>query len=151
MRRVNLVKAILCLILVFVCAAGPSHASSRHKAVSAIQLCDVLRAPAKYTGKTVKVVARLTSMKEGTIVWAPGCPKLGVRMVLDLGPSQGAGLAELSRELRKYNLSSRPVIATLTGVYVIDYYDDVLKLHYPVFKITAAACIRRSARAEHPG
>lgn len=69
MRTINVVKSILSLILLFVRAADPSHWSARRKPVSALQLCVVLRAPAKYAGKTVTVVARLTSiMKDGMIV-----------------------------------------------------------------------------------
>ena len=115
---------------------------------SSVSLCDVLRQPSIYAGKTVTLTVRITSTKEGTSLWSPACPKLGVRLHIDHEARSESGIAALYQELDKYGLSDRPIIVTLTGVYVADYFDEIRHRNYPVFSAVAAKDIKRSSKPE---
>jgi hypothetical protein len=115
---------------------------------SIISLCDILRHPSVYAGKTVTVTVRITSVKEGSSVWSPACSKLGVGLHIDREARSESGITALYQELDKYGLSDHPVIATLTGVYVADYFDEIRHRNRPVFKPVAARNIKRSPRVE---
>jgi|HubBroStandDraft_6_1064221.scaffolds.fasta_scaffold191910_1 hypothetical protein len=116
---------------------------------SKVSLCDVLAQPSKYAGKTITLTVRITSTKEGTSLWSPDCSKLGVRLHVDREVRSEGGIAALYVEMDKYGLSDRPIIATLTGVYVSDYFDEIRHRNYPVFKAVSAKDITRSPKAEH--
>lgn len=109
----------------------------------------VLKDPSKYAGKTITVVARISFTKEGGFLWSPGCSKRRVRLIIDLKDESGTAGGFLAA-LRRHGLSDHPVIATLTGIYVPDYYDNIRNRHYPVFRVTAAAHVTRSRNVERP-
>jgi len=87
-------------------------------------------------------------MKEGTSLWSPACSKLGVGLLTDDEARPDSGVRVLRQELEKYNLSARPVIATLTGVYERDYFDEIKHRNRPVFRVVAAKDIKRSRKTE---
>jgi hypothetical protein len=124
----------------------PETNSSEDSSITSI--CDVLRQPSLYSGKAVTITVRITSMKEATTLWSPACAQLGVSLHVDPESRSGSGIADLYKELYKYNLSSRPVIATLMGVYVTDYFDEIKQRKYPVFKVFSARDIKRSPKVE---
>ena len=150
MRVADRIKLLVALAVVVTCGSGLCCASSGQKTTPTTDLCDVLRNPSRYAGKTITVIARVTSTKDGGFLWSPSCSKRGVRMIIDLKPESGNSAAEFLAALRKYGLSDRPVIATLTGVYVADYHDEIRNRRYPAFRITAAANVRRSRHVERP-
>jgi hypothetical protein len=150
MKIRNSIKLPVFAAILLLCAIGAHWAWSSEKPVPKADLCDVLGTPSKYSAKTITVVARITSTKEGGFLWSPSCPRRGVRLIIDQKSGSGSGTTELSAALRKHGLSDNPVIATLTGVYVADYFDDVRNRHYPVFRITAASHVRQSRRVERP-
>jgi hypothetical protein len=113
-----------------------------------VSLCDVLRQPSIYAGKTLTITVRLTSMKEGTSLWSPACPKLGVGLLMDGEARPDSGIPALRQELEKYNLSSRPLIATLTGIYDRDYFDPTRHRSRPIFRVVVAKDIKRSPNVE---
>ena len=61
-----------------------------------------------------------------------------------------SGLLELHRALSIYGLGDHPVIATLTGVFENNNYDEILHRHYPVLKIIDAIDIKISQAVERP-
>ena len=113
-----------------------------------VSLCDVLGQPSIYAGKTLTVTVRLTSMKEGTSLWSPACSNLGVGLLIDDEARPDSGVSVLGQELEKYNLSARPVTATLTGVYERAYFDEIEHRNRPVFRVVAAKAIKRSPKSE---
>ena len=113
-----------------------------------VSLCDLLRQPSIHARKALTVTVRLTSMKEGTSLWSPACSKLGVGLLTDDEARPDSGVRVLRQELEKYNLSARPVIATLTGVYERDYFDEIKHRNRPVFRVVAAKDIKRSRKTE---
>jgi hypothetical protein len=111
-------------------------------------LCEVLKSPAAFVGKSIEVDVHITSMKEGTSIWSPDCPKLGVVLVTTLEEGPESGIPDLRKELAQYQRSSRPVLAMLSGVYMPDYFDDIRHRKYPVFRAYAAKAVRRSTSPE---
>ena len=136
------------LFLVAVLIAGNEsfHAGRGDEKAPTVSVCDILRNPSNYVHKTLTVTARITSTKEGAYIWSPDCSKRVI--TLHFATKSGLGIADLYRELDKYGLGDHPVIATLTGVYVRDYYDDIRHVHYPVFSAIAATDVRRSRNVE---
>lgn len=141
-------------VLWFVCFAvhfapakveGQSVAESTAKEVS---LCDVLNEPAHYAGKTLMMTVRITSTKEGASLWNPGCSKLGVSLHVDREYQSESGIVELYREMDKHGISDRPIIATLTGIYDVEYFDSIRHRKRVVFRAETARDIRRSAKPE---
>lgn len=97
----------------------------------------------------MRVDVQITYMKEGASISSRDCPTLGIVLVttLEIGP-QG-GIPSLRSELTQYQKSSRPVLATLDGVYLPDFEDEIRHRKYPVFKAFAARNVRRSAAQDH--
>jgi hypothetical protein len=112
-----------------------------------VSVCDILRNPSIYAGKALTVTAHITSTKEGAYIWSPDCSKRGI--TLHFETKSGTGIADLYRELDKHGLGDHPIIATLTGIYMRDHYDDIRNLHYPIFSVIAATDVKRSRNVEH--
>jgi hypothetical protein len=114
-----------------------------------VSLCEVLAHPAEYSGKSLIITVRITSTKEGSSLWHPSCRKVGVALQFDASATSGQGIADLREVLRLHGLSNYPVIATLTGVFIYDQYDEVRHRRRSVFKATAATDIKQSHDVEH--
>jgi hypothetical protein len=67
-----------------------------------VNLCDVLKAPAAFAGKRITVDAHIDSMKEGSSIWNPDCPKLRVVLVTALDEGPESGIRDLRQELAQY-------------------------------------------------
>ena len=113
-----------------------------------ISLCEVLKSPAAFGGRTITVDVHISSMKEGSSISSPDCATLGVVLVTTLDGGPESGIVGLRKELSQYQLASRPILATLDGVYFSDFLDDVRHRRYPVFKAYAARNVRRSTLPE---
>jgi hypothetical protein len=140
---------ILCFVALLAFGKKMQAGTGVDVASSRVSLCDVLAHPSKYAEKTITLTVRITSTKEGTSLWSPTCSKLGVRLYVDREARSESGIAALYLEMDKYDLSDRPIIATLTGVYVADYFDEIRHRNYPVFNAVSAKDIGRSSKAEH--
>lgn len=138
----------LCLLFFSASSKKMEAGSEANEDSSLVSLCEVLRQPSNYAGKTITVTVRITSIKEGTSLWSPACSKRGVGLHVDREARSETGIAALYQELDKYGLSGRPIIATLTGVYIPDYFDEIRHRKRPVFKAVAAKDIKRSSKAE---
>lgn len=108
-------------------------------------LCELLKSPQAFIGKSVTVDVHITSMKEGSNIWSPDCSKLGLVLVTTLEGGQESGIPDLRKELTQYQKASRPVLALLTGTYEPDYPDEIRHRKYAVFKAYAAKAVRRSS------
>jgi len=112
-------------------------------------LCDVLLHPKKYSGTTLMLKVRITATKEGSGLWDPACPNLGVDLLAIKDADSNETLVELYRMLRIHGMSDRPVIAMLTGEFTADQYDSLRDRHRSVFTVAAAADITQTKRVEH--
>lgn len=149
MKTEKWIRSLVALGVLVVSGVGVCWASSSERTSARADLCDVLRTPSKYAGKTITVVARISLTKEGGFLWSPGCSKRRVRLIIDLKDESGTAGGFLAA-LRRHGLSDHPIIATLTGIYVPDYYDDTRNLRYPVFRVTGVAQVTRSRDVERP-
>jgi hypothetical protein len=113
-----------------------------------VELCEILRHPADFVGKSITVDVYINSMKEGSSIGSSACPKLGVALVTTLDKGPQSGIPELRKELTQYQKSARPVLATLSGTYEADYLDEIRHRRYPVFRAYAAKSIRRATLLE---
>lgn len=142
------------LLLWFVCFAVPfapakvEGQSVAERTAVEVSLCDVLKDPAHYAGKTLMMTVRITSTKEGASLWNPGCSKLGVSLHVDREYQSESGIAELYREMDKHGLSGRPIIANVTGIYDVEYLDPIRHRKRIVFRAETARDIRRSTKPE---
>jgi hypothetical protein len=134
---------------VFVLAGGPcAHGETNGPSVS-VSLCDVIEHPRDYSGKSVVMTVRITATKEGTSLWNPSCAKDAIGMLIDAPSESGPGLLELRRAIKLHGLSDHPVIATLTGVFLYNDYDEIRHRRRSVLKVIDAAEIKQSQTAEH--
>jgi hypothetical protein len=111
-----------------------------------VSLCDVLAHPAVYSGKSLIVTVRITSTKEGASLWSPDCRKVGVSLHIE--SRLGQGIPELYRALNLHGLGDHPIMATLTGVFTTDDYDEFRHRQRSAFKATAATDIKRTRDVE---
>lgn len=146
-RSISFVLWFVCFAVQFTPATveGQSVAES---AATEVSLCDVLKEPAHYAGKTLMMTVRITSTKEGASLWSPGCSKLGVSLHVDRKHQSESGIVELYREMDKYGLSDHPIIATLTGIYDVEYFDPIRHRKRIVFRAETARDIKRSTKPE---
>lgn len=128
-------------------AVLPVHSENIGPPVS-VSLCEVIEHPTDYSGKSVVMTVRIWATKEGTSLWNPACKKYGIRMWFGVPFESKPALLELNRALSIYGLGDHPVIATLTGVFEKDNYDEILHRHYPVLKVINAVDIKRSQAVE---
>jgi hypothetical protein len=146
MKSWTLIVALLACV--FSCYARPQAKTEGHVGSPVVSLCEVLKSPAAFSGKSIQVDVRITSMKEGSSIWSPDCPKVGVVLVTTLDEGPESGIPGLRKELAQYQRSSRPLLAMLSGVYIPDYFDDIRHRKYPVFRAYAANAVRRSTLSE---
>ncbi len=141
------VKAIVLVALVLVSKEALCDTRVDNQPAITVQICDVLKHPSEYAGKKIVMRVRITATKEGTSLWSPTCSKLGMRLHYD--SMTGPGIEELNRELKSHGLSDRPILATLTGIFMLDYYDEIKERVVRVFNVTAATDITQSDKVEH--
>jgi hypothetical protein len=115
-----------------------------------VSLCDVVEHPTYYSGKSVVMTVRILATKDGTSLWNPTCKKYGIRVKFGVPFESKPGLLELHRALSIHGLGDHPVIATLTGVFENNNYDEILHRSYPVLKIIDAIDIKISQAVERP-
>jgi hypothetical protein len=145
MRRwLRLVAFLICLPVCCACQ------QTKHGTVpnSPVSLCEVLKSPAAFAGKTISVDVHISSMKEGSRLSSPDCATLGVVLVTTLDGGPDSGIVGLRKELSQYQRASKPILAILDGVYIPDFLDDVRHRRYPVFKAYSARNVRRSSSPE---
>jgi len=130
------------------CGPGLYAQDEGSKKVNSVSLCEVLSHPATYAGNSVIVTVRILSTKEGANLWSPDCRKRGVWLRLERDARTGPGIAELGQALAQYGLGDHPVIATLTGVFDPNNYDEFAHQKKPVFRAIAAKDITRSRNVE---
>jgi hypothetical protein len=145
----NVLRRFVLLVCVASTYARGQAQTESHSHSPVVNLCEVVKSPAVFAGKFIEVDTHITSMKEGASIWSPECPKLGVVLVTTLDEGPESGILSLRKELAEYQRSSRPVLATLRGVYVLDYLDEIRHRRYPVFKAFSATAVRRSTSPEH--
>ena len=95
------------------------------------------------------MTVRITKTKDGTSLWNPSCAKHGIGMLMDAPSGSRPGLSELRRALTLHGLSDHPVIATLTGVFLYNDYDEIRHRHRSVLKVIDAVEIKQSETVEH--
>jgi hypothetical protein len=114
-----------------------------------VSLCDVLAHPKDFSEKSLIVTVRITATKEGASLWSPDCKKFGVDLLTDASAKSQPGIVALDQVLRLHGMSNHPVIATLSGIFINDEYDEFRHLHRSVFRATAATDIKQSENEEH--
>jgi hypothetical protein len=114
-----------------------------------VSLCDVLARPKDFSGKTLIMTVRITSTKEGSFLWSPECRKLVLHLEIDASARSQKGISDLYQALKLYGLSDHPVVATLTGVFIYDQYDETRHRRSSVFNASAATDIKQSVKEEH--
>jgi hypothetical protein len=130
------------------CGLGLYAQDEGSKKINPVSLCEVLSHPAAYVGNNVTVTVRILSTKEGASLWNPDCRRLGVWLRIEPDARTGPGIAELGQALALHGLGDHPVIATLTGVFDPNHYDDIAHQKRPVFRAIAAKDITRSRNVE---
>ena len=120
-----------------------------HKSPLKISICELLAHPSQYAGISVVMTVRITATKEGASLWDPACTKVGLRLHSDPATSSDPAMLELDRVLNEHGLSDHPVIATLTGEFRQNHYDDIRHQAKAVFNAVAASDIRQSQSIEH--
>src|SRR5580698_6738766 len=102
---------LLAALLVVADEVGRAQADSSGVPQSA-SLCVVLARPTEYSGRTMRMTARITATKEGSFLWTPACRNLGVvSLQLEGQAESDSGLKGLQEMLRSHGLSDHPVIA----------------------------------------
>lgn len=114
-----------------------------------VSLCDVIEHPMDYSGKSVVMTVRVMATKDGTGIWNPSCKKRGIDILFDVPYESKPGLLELHQALVSHGLSDHPVIATLTGVFENNYFDEIRQRRKSVLKVIDAAEITQSRTVEH--
>jgi hypothetical protein len=115
---------------------------SANKDTSLVSLCDVLKNPSSYAGKTITLAVRVISMDHHIFLENPECPKLSMPLLIRCDLALGKGMINLCDEVHKKNGST---IATLTGT-VNTYFIDVQKT-YPFFEVIAAKDIKTFSKS----
>lgn len=132
-----------------ICCGCQQVKEDKNSSITVMSLCEVLKSPEHFARQPIRVDVRITYMKEGASVSSPDCPKLGVVLVTTLEKGPQGGIPSLRSELTQYQQSSKPVLASLDGVYLPDFEDEIRHRRYPVFKAFAARDVRRSSVQEH--
>jgi hypothetical protein len=118
--------------------------------IPAIPLCELLRTPLSYAGKTVTTVARIDRFKEVTGIWDPACRNLGADLHTQDSDRSTLAMKKLAEELNKAGMGDHPVIATLTGTWLPNQITKNGFLPQPrlVFLVSDASNIGRSKKVE---
>ena len=141
--------AFPCLTLAL--AAGhasiAAHGAAKRQAAERVSFCGLLAEPAVYSGRLVVTTVLIYMFKEGASLSSPECSKKAVWLFIQ--SKSGPGVPELSRLMSPHPYYARhPLIATLTGVLDLHYYDRILGQERAVFKVIAARDIHRSPKRE---
>jgi hypothetical protein len=112
----------MCVLLFSLVLAGQSAktGSVQLKAPIEVKFCDLIAQRDKYLDANVAVRVRMTYLKEGTSLWDPSCPNLGVVLMAKSSDEADQSINELYELLKRVGLSSHPVIAMLTGVLKVE-------------------------------
>ena len=119
---------------------------AKRQAGEKVSFCGLLAHAAKYSGRVVVITVRISTFKEGALLWSPECSKKGVGLLIE--EESGSGVPELRRRILPHPDYGHPLIATLTGVLDPKYYDKVRHRKRAVFKVIAARDIHRSPKRE---
>lgn len=95
------------------------------------------------------MTVRITSTKDGSSLWSPECRKFGLDLKIDASARSQKGISDLYQAMKLYGLSDHPVVATLTGVFIYDQYDETRHRRRSVFTASAATDIKQSVKEEH--
>jgi hypothetical protein len=109
--------------------------SSANGDSSVVSLCDVLKNPSSYAGKTITLAVRVISTDHYIFIENPECPKLDMPLLIRCNLALGKGLISLCDEVHKKNGTT---IATLTGTVNTNYVQKT----YPFFEAIAAKDIK---------
>ena len=90
-------------------------------AIPVTSLCEVLKPSTRFAGKPIRVDVQIMSMKEGASISSPDCDRLGIVLVTTLEKGPEGGIPGLRSELTQYQKSSKPVLASLDGIYLPDF------------------------------
>jgi hypothetical protein len=99
-----------------VAGQGAKLGSVQPKAPVEVKFCDLVTQSDKYLDVSVAVRVRFTYLKEGTSLWDPSCPNLGMVLIAKSPDESDQSINELYERLKRVGLSSHPVTAMLTGV-----------------------------------
>jgi hypothetical protein len=136
-------------VALFLAVGVDNYLNAQTEKLVTVSLCDVLARPKAFSGKSMTMTVRITSTKEGTTLWNPACKGLGVDLQTDASARSQPGISALYQALRLHGLSDHPVIATVTGIFIYDQYDEVRHQRRSVVKATAATDIKQSDVVEH--
>ena len=111
-----------------------------------VSFCRLLAHTSEYSGRVVVITVRISTFKEGALLWSPECSEKGVGLLIE--EESGPGVPELQRRILPHPDYGHPLIATLTGVLDPNYYDKVRHRKRAVFKVIAARDVHRSPKRE---
>lgn len=115
-----------------------------------LPLCELLKNRKAYVGEFVTFTAHITAGKHVTGLWDNGCPNLGADLRLQESSRRSDSLRELEAMLRKHGLTDRPVIATLTGKWLGEKYEEHQFIAQPrlIFEASSASDTHQSRTPE---
>ena len=87
-------------------------------------VCALLASPSQFSGRSVRISAKMTSTKEGTDLWDGECPHLGIVLWVQRQLQEQEDFRNLTSLLAAHGLSSRPVVATFEGIYLHNWRDS---------------------------
>ena len=115
-----------------------------------LSLCDILNNPTAFSGSPIVVRVRIYADKENTYIWEPTCKGRGISMQVDPSAESDPGVTKLIRLVHTYPNFGHPVIATLTGTFLYDHYDEIRQERRSILSVTAASDMSRSPNVERP-
>lgn len=153
MKNRELIRCVLSVSFLILTAFGCGYATAESSdATPKVALCDVLRHPADYSGKTLTMTVRITATKEGSFLWSSSCKNLGLTLQIEDQAKSDTGIQSLLEMLRQHGLSDHPVTATLTGVFLYNLQDEYRNRRRSVFRASSATEIKQAgARAGRVG
>ena len=121
-----------------------------HNNIATVDLCDLLRKPLLYSGKTITTTVRIVRGKHVTGIWDPACSNLGADLYIEESARSSPSIMELDRMLSEAGMGDHPVIATLIGIWLPNQTTGNKFLPQPrrVLKVSEASHAERSARIE---
>ena len=150
MRHSENVRLTIMVVALLVLPTGRSIARGQDSGVvrQSVALCELMGNPEPYAGKVVTVTARLTSTKDGTSMWDPGCKTMGLELEIVPSSRSNPDIGRLQLALKQHGLSDHPVMATLTGTFLYNKYDAVRRRARSLFSAISAADVQQSSVIE---
>ena len=105
-------------------SARSQQSSTAHVNIPTVPLCELLKNPVQYSGKTVTTTARITRYKHGTGLWDPACSDRGADLEIQESQRTSSAMLQLDEALRRFGMSDHPIIATLIGTWVGKQHTD---------------------------